>query len=258
MASKSCRSCGGTGNRPVFGSHPWVVDAVYPCHCKTEQRKVMTTINRFAWKEGGKWVHSFLSNFSESYFQFDGLTWPTLEHAYQAAKTDDPDERLAINQAPTPGEAKNLGQKVTLRPGWDNVKDDVMLRLLRIKFGQNRDLRDQLVATGHGVLIEGNTWHDNHFGVCTCGRPACKEPPGKNMLGILLMKVRDEINGEVVSGITKSWNGEGHHTLTYTLTVTSYGHEEKVLREVQNTLDQMLEQTFDDRFTLKFESVDPA
>ena len=46
-----------------------------------------------------------------------------------------------------------------------------------------------LLATGGEELIEGNWWHDNFFGVCTCG--PC-DGKGKNNLGKILMRVREE------------------------------------------------------------------
>ena len=65
-----------------------------------------------------------------------------------------------------------------------------MLIGLRKKFA-NPELRDLLLATGDEELVEGNYWHDNEWGNCTC--PRCKNIPGKNKLGKLLMQVREEI-----------------------------------------------------------------
>lgn len=144
----------------------------------------------------GKWF--FLSNFAHSEIIVQALTWPTVEHAYQAAKTDVPEEIVAISRAKTPGQAKRLGREATLHPDWDNAKDAVMLRLLRIKFA-NEWMREHLLETGDQLLVEGNTWHDNYWGDCTCSRPTCASQ-GLNRLGELLMKVRDEIRGRSVAG----------------------------------------------------------
>ena len=54
------------------------------------------------------------------------MTYPTVEHAYQAAKTLDEDGRKAILEAPTPGKAKRMGRKVRMRPDWEDVKLSVM------------------------------------------------------------------------------------------------------------------------------------
>ena len=61
----------------------------------------------------------FLSNFFEHPMMVDGLRYPTLEHAYQAAKTNDPELRERIRSAATPGEAKRAGKLVPLRSDWD-------------------------------------------------------------------------------------------------------------------------------------------
>lgn len=133
--------------------------------------------------------YDFLSNFYPSPVWYGSDSYPTVEHAYQAAKTKDPQERQRIASAKYPGQAKKLGRAVTMRKGWDQHKADVMLKLLRQKF-QAPDLRERLLATGTQKLVEGNYWHDNLWGSCGCGK--CKDK-GKNLLGRLLMQVREEL-----------------------------------------------------------------
>ena len=132
----------------------------------------------------------FLSNFFSSAIPYNGIVYPSVEHAFQAAKTIDTDSRLRISTAGSPGEAKKLGRSAKLRDDWEQVKDKVMLNFLRIKF-MNAELRDKLLETGDSVLIEGNTWHDNYWGNCSCEK--CRGIAGKNMLGRLLMQVRREM-----------------------------------------------------------------
>jgi len=134
--------------------------------------------------------YDFLSNFHPSPVTYEGVVYPTVEHAYQAAKTEDPAERKRIAAARYPGQAKKLGRTVTMRKGWDHHKADVMLELMRQKF-EDPDLREQLLATGTQKLVEGNYWHDNEWGSCGCGK--CKDKKGKNLLGRLLMRLRDEL-----------------------------------------------------------------
>lgn len=131
--------------------------------------------------------YAFLSNFSKSpvYLHGGSLYCPTVEHAFQACKTTDMAQRRQIANAQTPGQAKRLGRQVALRVGWDSMRDDVMLELLRQKFAPDSTLADLLLATGDAVLIEGNTWGDRYWGVCN-GK-------GENRLGELLMQVRDEL-----------------------------------------------------------------
>jgi len=63
--------------------------------------------------------------------------------------------------------------------------------IVKLKFAQNPDLRKKLLATGTEELVEGNTWHDNYWGDCSC--PECKNIKGRNQLGITLMRVRKEM-----------------------------------------------------------------
>lgn len=141
--------------------------------------------------------HRFLSNFHDVSPHSIGVVVggdihrvPTSEHAYMACKTTDYEERLAIVLAPTPKDAKRLGYKVTLRSDWDDIKTDVMLHCVRAKF-RAPHLAEQLLATGHDILVEGNKWHDNFWGDCSCAK--CERTPGLNHLGRILMQVRDEI-----------------------------------------------------------------
>lgn len=108
------------------------------------------------------------------------------EKWYMVHKTLIPDEAQKIMAAKSPGECKRVGKTVTLRTDWDEVKDGVMLEGLRMKFGQNADLRAKLIATGTRYLEETNTWNDTYWGVCN--------GVGRNMLGILLMQVRAELS----------------------------------------------------------------
>jgi ribA/ribD-fused uncharacterized protein len=139
----------------------------------------------------GKWA--FLSNFYWNEIEYDGITYPTNEHFFQAMKTLDIETRKAIAAAPTPGAAKRMGRHVPLRPDWESVKEDVMFLGLCLKFADEQ-LADWLLETGDEELVEGTTWHDNEWGNCSC--PKCANIEGKNKLGKLLMRVRDMIKEE--------------------------------------------------------------
>ncbi len=136
--------------------------------------------------------YAFLSNFYESPITDGTSIFPTVEHYFQAAKTDTMPEYLDISQAETPGLAKRIGRQTHLRSGWESVKVQVMLDALRKKFAIP-ELREKLLATGDADLIEGTTWHDNYWGICTCDKCSGK---GINMLGKLLRQVREEIKKE--------------------------------------------------------------
>ena len=137
---------------------------------------------------------AFLSNFYPSPMTVDGIIFPTVEHLFQAAKTVSLVEREKIAAAATPGQAKRLGRNVILCDNWEEIKDDVMLNALRLKFAI-LPLREKLLTTGNEELVEGNTWHDNIWGNCSCDR--CKKIEGQNKLGKLLMQVREEIRSSM-------------------------------------------------------------
>jgi ribA/ribD-fused uncharacterized protein len=129
----------------------------------------------------------FLSNFYEALplIKIDGKYWPTTEHYFQAMKSLDEKEQEKVRACSTPGFAKRAGRHVTLRDDWQQVKEEVMLKALRVKF-QNPELEKKLLDTNNDILEEGNTWNDMYWG------KDLKSGMGHNRLGILLMQVRDE------------------------------------------------------------------
>jgi len=134
--------------------------------------------------------YRWLSNFYPCEVQGPGgFRYPTVEHAYQAWKTNDQKEWVVLASkalTPYPGDAKRHGRKLTLRPDWESIKLTVMENLLRQKFMSGTDLCERLCETGEEDIIEGNTWGDIFWGVCN--------GVGQNMMGHLLMKIRDEHN----------------------------------------------------------------
>ena len=140
--------------------------------------------------------HAFLSNFHLSPFTYKGKEWATVEHAFQGQKTLIDAEQELIRCAIKPKDAKKLGRKVMLRPDWEELRVDIMYEILIEKFTQNLELGNKLMATGDAYIIEGNRWHDNLWGSCFCQR--CQEnEKGQNLLGGLLMKVRNDLNSKV-------------------------------------------------------------
>lgn len=131
--------------------------------------------------------YSFLSNFYVASVRLFSIEFPTIEHAFQAAKTEDVKERLKIKDAKTPGEAKRMGRAVTLRKDWEEIKNSIMEELVHQKFSSNLALKAALLATGDADLIEGNTWKDRTWGMT---KDESGKWVGENRLGKILMKVR--------------------------------------------------------------------
>lgn len=142
-------------------------------------------------------VYSFLSNFHVQPVVYGGIEYPSAENAYQAQKTLDKHIRKDWFASPLmkPGEAKRFGRSVLLRPDWEQVKDQIMLEIVRAKFS-DKTLRDLLNLTRSKVLIEGNNWHDTYWGVCNgeCNQSDTHHriSIGWNKLGTILEYVRAE------------------------------------------------------------------
>lgn len=148
----------------------------------------LEVISRF----NDRWA--MLSNFYPAPVVWEGMMYPTSEHAFIAGKTLDKDIRRKIAAASTPGVAKRLGRMIPLRDNWDaEVSIQVMSEVLRAKFLTHADCRDVLLSTENATLIEGNYWHDQRWGSCFCGKRVTCSTPGDNRLGILLMQLRSDI-----------------------------------------------------------------
>lgn len=128
--------------------------------------------------------YRWLSNFWPVVVHLDGVAYPTVEHAYQAAKTTDPVLREQIRRLPTPGGAKRAAKMIQVQDDWQDVKRDIMYNLVLEKFS-DQILKEHLLATGNAILIEGNLWHDTYWGVC--------RGVGENHLGRILMQVRSSL-----------------------------------------------------------------
>ena len=128
--------------------------------------------------------YRWLSNFHLCTVTYDGVVYPSIENAYQAAKFEDDDFRAQFVNI-TPAEAKKLGRSPGMVANWDGIKLSVMESLLRKKFAPGTELAQKLVDTGDEELVEGNWWNDTFWGVC--------RGVGQNHLGKLLMKIRGEL-----------------------------------------------------------------
>ena len=129
----------------------------------------------------------FLSNFEDSLITYDGITYKNVEAAFHAQKVFDREKKKEFSNL-NPSEAKRLGRRVKLRSDWESVKVDIMTDLVRIKFLQNPNLKKKLLATGDEILIEGNWWNDQFWGVC--------KGEGQNYLGRILMMIRKELRDD--------------------------------------------------------------
>lgn len=133
----------------------------------------------------------FCSNFFPSSIEVDGVSYRTMEHAFQASKTLDPKLREHIRKQVKAAHAKKEGRKVPLRSGWDEMKVQVMRDLVRQKFNFHQSLKERLLATGDRHLEEKNTWGDVFWGTY--------DGVGENWLGRILMEIREELRAAKVA-----------------------------------------------------------
>ena len=150
-----------------------------------EVNEVKEVINFYSVSE----EYGCFSNFSPHRVWLKGKTWPTSEHYFQAQKfAGFPDEN-EVGFAKTPLIAARMGRsrKRPLRKDWESVQDSIMHEAVLAKFIQHADLCEVLLATGDVRIVE-HTENDAYWGDGGDGR-------GKNRLGQILMRVRDEIRG---------------------------------------------------------------
>ena len=130
-------------------------------------------------------LYGCFSNYYPSTMIIDDISYKTNEHYFQSLKSLIPEKQEKIRNAKSPNEAKLLGRKTDLRPDWESVKDEIMLKGCMHKFEQNKKQRKVLLGTGDLMLVE-HTVNDKYWGDAGDGT-------GKNMLGKILVKVRDII-----------------------------------------------------------------
>ena len=147
--------------------------------------------------------YEFMSSFFilENPVRFADMNYWAVENGYVAGKTTNPSIRYRISQM-NPWQAKGFGKKIlekniSANPEWnDDFRVGLMEELVFQKFSKNPELKEKLIETGDRKSVEGNTWHDNFFGICFCGKcPEEKQRPKEqhNHLGIILMNVRGKL-----------------------------------------------------------------
>lgn len=131
--------------------------------------------------------YKFLSNFTLVPVKLDNLTFPSVEHAYMSAKSDSIVWKqyctLSTNH---PAVIKKKSRTINLIHNWEDIKVDIMEQCLKQKFNQE-PFKTLLLETGDEYIQEGNWWNDKFWGVCL------KTGEGSNYLGVLLMKIREEL-----------------------------------------------------------------
>ena len=134
--------------------------------------------------------YAFLDNRSPAPLVFEGGAYPSAEAAFQASKTADPNRRRAF-QAYTGDRARERGSLITPETGWEDRQAQIMREILSAKFRQNPALAEKLLATGDALLLnltgkKSPLWGMDRYTYA-----------GENLLGQLLMRLREEMKEEV-------------------------------------------------------------
>jgi ribA/ribD-fused uncharacterized protein len=122
---------------------------------------------------------------------FEDCVYPSAEHAYQAGKARKEEVRRWLLSAPSPALVAMAAHGLytwDIVSEWSKIKFVRMKGVLLAKYAQHEDLRKLLLSTGNSRLVEAGTV-DNLVNR-TWGEVNSK---GRNMLGVLLMEVREEL-----------------------------------------------------------------
>ncbi|WP_281886537.1 NADAR family protein [Paenibacillus sp. YYML68] len=127
------------------------------------------------------------SNFSNHPIKVENKIWPTSEHYFQGMKFKNTEHEELIRLASTPMEAATMGRDRSrpLRSDWEQIKDEVMRIAVKAKISQNISVRNILLSTGNCIIVE-HTKNDSYWADGGDGT-------GKNMLGLILMEVRNSL-----------------------------------------------------------------
>lgn len=124
--------------------------------------------------------------------KFNNFTYPSVEHAYQSAKSnDDGWNDICLNSNLTPYQIKAKSKFVTQVDNWNDIKIGVMKELIYKKFSQT-PFKELLLGTRDENIVEGNMWGDKFWGVDIKNTPN----EGENHLGRIIMDVRNILKDE--------------------------------------------------------------
>jgi hypothetical protein len=118
--------------------------------------------------------------------RLEGVTWPTVTHYLTVQRYPELNWSL-VRGCPGIHDLRCLVlERAPLeRMRWDAWHDDYLARALAAKFTQHLDLEEQLIGTGTAELVY-LCESDRHLGRAAHGY-------GRNMLGRLLVRVRDRL-----------------------------------------------------------------
>lgn len=145
--------------------------------------------------------HSLFSNFYPCTFQEDSKSYNRVEQYFVMHKAHAFNDELTeawVMKCNDPKLQKKARVKNFDKKKWELIAPDIMEQALRLKFSQNPHLEEALLKTGQKTLCEASPY-DKYWGIgLGLNNPnrAERSKWGKNMLGQLLMKIREELRSK--------------------------------------------------------------
>lgn len=151
-----------------------------------------TSYSRMIYKFTGPF--SWLSNWHRVPIPFEGRRYPSAYNAYQSAKSKSVKYKNTCQSTLSPYAMQFIAYNTLPRPDWELVKDNIMYTVLKIKFSIPK-YRDLLLGTGEVYLLNGNRYNETYWGY------NLNTEQGYNKLGLMLMKIREELKDEEIQSL---------------------------------------------------------
>lgn len=152
--------------------------------------------------------HSYLSNFYPAPCVDQETIYPTAEHRIQALKCEaatDMHRLELVKTAPTALEAKRIGDQIVETPQWRNGREEVIRRVVDLKFDQHPELAELLLCTGDLTLHEATS--NTYYGIgATMHSREMRDRSftGANKLGLALQAKRQRVLLERSNAATRA------------------------------------------------------
>jgi ribA/ribD-fused uncharacterized protein len=144
-------------------------------------------------------INGYLSNFAKYPIKEGSLNFHCVEqymHYHKAVLFNDNEIANLIMISPSPFTIKKLGRLVKNynQTIWDQNKKNIVKNGIKLKFIQNQMILDKLLLTNPKILIEAAV-NDRIWGIGYSEHNALnnKTKWGSNLLGLILMEIREEL-----------------------------------------------------------------
>ena len=169
--------------------------------------------------------YEFLHNNFYTPVYYECMLFPSVTHAYQAARSNDERTRRAILNAENLKTVLNIARRIEDSENWNIRRLKIMEQLIRDKFRRSKELQEKLKATGSREIVmtyEEETVANTFWGAI--------KSKGQNQLGRILMKIREDIkeNNELLNWITMSFDLISDNNLIPELVLNVYKNNSNI------------------------------